>query len=118
MKGTLTKICRARLLASFILIVCITMTSSKTRDITELRNKVSKNKVNSRGNLWATGHFMGKKSVVDRSFMESTSEGTLTEVRSGGHRQEDLQAALIQVLQTVEQTQRKRVLEIGGRDRA
>uniref|UniRef100_A0A3Q3JHI2 Neuromedin Bb n=1 Tax=Monopterus albus TaxID=43700 RepID=A0A3Q3JHI2_MONAL len=89
----------SRLLASFILIVCITMTSSKTRDITELRNKVSKNKVNSRGNLWATGHFMGKKSVVDRSFMESTSEGTLTEVRSGGHRQEDLQAALIQVLQ-------------------
>ncbi|KAL6468465.1 hypothetical protein MHYP_G00219890 [Metynnis hypsauchen] len=34
-------------------------------DLTELRNKVAKIKVNPRGNLWATGHFMGKKSVAD-----------------------------------------------------
>lgn len=31
------------------------MTSSMTLDLTELRNKISKIKVNPRGNLWATG---------------------------------------------------------------
>lgn len=31
------------------------MTASMTLDLTELRNKVSKIKVNPRGNLWATG---------------------------------------------------------------
>ncbi|XP_051551998.1 neuromedin-B-like [Myxocyprinus asiaticus] len=43
----------------------ISITSSVSLDLTELRNKVAKIKVNPRGNLWATGHFMGKKSVVD-----------------------------------------------------
>lgn len=55
MKGSLTKICRGGFLCSFILLAYITMTSSMTLDLTELRNKVSKIKVNPRGNLWATG---------------------------------------------------------------
>lgn len=55
MKGTLTKICRAGFLFSFILMSYIAMTSSMTLDLTELRNKISKIKVNPRGNLWATG---------------------------------------------------------------
>ncbi|XP_076880296.1 neuromedin Bb [Brachyhypopomus gauderio] len=46
----------------------ISITSSVSLDLTELRNKVAKIKVNPRGNLWATGHFMGKKSVVDSAF--------------------------------------------------
>ncbi|KAA8590118.1 hypothetical protein FQN60_014052 [Etheostoma spectabile] len=74
MKGTLTKICRAGFVFSIILISYIAMTSSMTLDLTELRNKISKIKVNPRGNLWATGHFMGKKSVVDSSFMKSAFE--------------------------------------------
>uniref|UniRef100_A0A671XJZ8 Neuromedin Ba n=1 Tax=Sparus aurata TaxID=8175 RepID=A0A671XJZ8_SPAAU len=64
----------AGLLSSFIFISYIAVTSSMTLDLTELRNKISKIKVNPRGNLWATGHFMGKKSVVDSSFMESAFE--------------------------------------------
>ncbi|KAK6294331.1 hypothetical protein J4Q44_G00351610 [Coregonus suidteri] len=40
-------------------------------DLTELGNKVAKIKVNQRGNLWATGHFMGKKSVMDSPLLQS-----------------------------------------------
>uniref|UniRef100_A0A4W6CG03 Neuromedin Bb n=1 Tax=Lates calcarifer TaxID=8187 RepID=A0A4W6CG03_LATCA len=106
---TLTKICRAGLLSSFILILYIAMASSMTLDLTELRNKVSKIKVNPRGNLWATGHFMGKKSVVDSSFMESAFEdvNVPTEVRV-----EDLQALLIQMLKTAQQTQHEQTLDM------
>ncbi|XP_072348710.1 neuromedin Ba [Scyliorhinus torazame] len=43
----------------------LSVTTSVSLDLTELRNKVSKIKVNPRGNLWATGHFMGKKSLFD-----------------------------------------------------
>ncbi|KAA0723294.1 Neuromedin-B Neuromedin-B-32 [Triplophysa tibetana] len=50
----------------------VSVSSSVSLDLTELRNKVAKIKVNPRGNLWATGnamctlgHFMGKKSVKD-----------------------------------------------------
>lgn len=55
MKGTLTKSCRGGFLSSFILISYIVMTASITLDLTELRNRVSKLKVNPKGNLWATG---------------------------------------------------------------
>uniref|UniRef100_A0AAV2LUS1 Neuromedin B n=1 Tax=Knipowitschia caucasica TaxID=637954 RepID=A0AAV2LUS1_KNICA len=47
-------------------------TAAVSFDLTELRNKVAKIKVNPRGNLWATGHFMGKKSVVDAPLMPSS----------------------------------------------
>uniref|UniRef100_A0A8C9Y9Q7 Neuromedin B n=1 Tax=Sander lucioperca TaxID=283035 RepID=A0A8C9Y9Q7_SANLU len=104
MKGTLTKICRAGFLFSFILMSYIAMTSSMTLDLTELRNKISKIKVNPRGNLWATGHFMGKKSVVDSSFMKSAFEdaNVPSEVRAVSplYRGEDLQALLSQMLKT------------------
>ncbi|KAK2842262.1 hypothetical protein Q5P01_012462 [Channa striata] len=104
MKGTLTNICRAGLLSSFILVAYVATTSSMTLDLTELRNKVAKIKVNPRGNLWATGHFMGKKSVVDSSFMESAYEDVNVPpgVRAGGpvYRVGDLQALLIQMLKT------------------
>ncbi|XP_062277489.1 neuromedin Ba [Scomber scombrus] len=121
MRGTLTKICRAGFL-SFILISYIAITSSMTLDLTELRNKVSKIKVNPRGNLWATGHFMGKKSVVDSSFMESAFEdlNVPTEVRavSPAYRVKDLQSLLIQMLKTTQQAQRKQTLDIGEVDPA
>ncbi|KAI3371320.1 hypothetical protein L3Q82_023935 [Scortum barcoo] len=117
MKGTLTKICRAGFLSSFILVSYIAMTSSMTFDLTELRNKVSKIKVNPRGNLWATGHFMGKKSVVDNSFMESAFEDEVN-VPTGGraarpsYRVEDLQDLLIEMLKTARQAHRKQAADI------
>uniref|UniRef100_A0A3Q3LU13 Neuromedin Ba n=1 Tax=Mastacembelus armatus TaxID=205130 RepID=A0A3Q3LU13_9TELE len=106
----------AGLLSSFILIAYIAMTSSMTLDLTELRNKVSKIKMNPRGNLWATGHFMGKKSVVDSSFMESAFQDvnipTETRAVRPVQRVEDLQALLIHMLKTAQQIKRKQALEM------
>ncbi|XP_041652516.1 neuromedin Ba [Cheilinus undulatus] len=120
MTGTLATICRARLLSSFILISYMAMASSMTLDLTELRNKVSKIKVNPRGNLWATGHFMGKKSVVDSSLMESSFEDVKvpTEDESPLYGAEDQQALLIQMLKTAQVPQQKQALDINGRDAA
>uniref|UniRef100_A0A3Q2VZA6 Bombesin-like n=2 Tax=Haplochromini TaxID=319058 RepID=A0A3Q2VZA6_HAPBU len=101
--------CRGGLLSSFILISYIALTTSMTLDLTELRNKVSKLKVNPRGNLWATGHFMGKKSIVDSSFVNSAFEN-IKDTAEGRdvrplHGVEDLQALLIHILKTAQQTQ-------------
>uniref|UniRef100_A0A665VD44 Neuromedin Bb n=1 Tax=Echeneis naucrates TaxID=173247 RepID=A0A665VD44_ECHNA len=98
----------AGLLSSFILISYFAMTSSMMLDLTELKNKVSKLKVNPRGNLWATGHFMGKKSVVDGSFLESAFEDVPAEVRVLGAwsgRVDDL-------LKAGRQTQHKQLVDI------
>uniref|UniRef100_A0A8C6WNF4 Neuromedin B n=1 Tax=Neogobius melanostomus TaxID=47308 RepID=A0A8C6WNF4_9GOBI len=99
-------------LYSFIL---FSFTSSMTLDLTELRNKVSKIKVNPRGNLWATGHFMGKKSVVDSSSMESSLEdhgqaenGAISSV----HSHKDVQTVLLQLLNTPRYAQHRRSLQM------
>lgn len=59
---------------------------------------------------------MGKKSVVDSSFMESAFEdvNVPTEVRAVGplYRVEDLQALLIQMLKSAQQTQRKQASDM------
>ena len=56
---------------------------------------------------------MGKKSVVDSSFMESAFEDAPTEVRavSPVYRVKDLQTLLIQMLKTTQQAQRKQTLD-------
>ncbi|NWI98426.1 NMB protein, partial [Crypturellus undulatus] len=43
-------------------------------DFAEHRSQAAKIKVNPRGNLWATGHFMGKKSVSSLPHLESSDE--------------------------------------------
>ncbi|XP_009462321.1 PREDICTED: neuromedin-B [Nipponia nippon] len=43
-------------------------------DFAEHRSQAAKIKVNPRGNLWATGHFMGKKSVTGSPHLESPEE--------------------------------------------
>uniref|UniRef100_A0A3P8VXS2 Neuromedin B n=1 Tax=Cynoglossus semilaevis TaxID=244447 RepID=A0A3P8VXS2_CYNSE len=50
---------------SLLLISLLSLHDAVRLDLTELRNKVAKIKVNPRGSLWATGHFMGKKSLMD-----------------------------------------------------
>nr|XP_014343687.1 PREDICTED: neuromedin-B [Latimeria chalumnae] len=62
---TANRICQLRFLTYLFLFSYISVIASVSVDLTELRNKVAKIKVNPRGNLWATGHFMGKKSVLD-----------------------------------------------------
>ncbi|KTF94369.1 hypothetical protein cypCar_00037052, partial [Cyprinus carpio] len=62
--------CKYRLFA-FIMIFNISLSTAVSLDLTELQNKVSKIKVHPRGNLWATGHFMGKKSISSSQFQDS-----------------------------------------------
>lgn len=50
--------CKYRLLFAFIMLFNISLSTSVSLDLTELRNKVSKIKVHPRGNLWATGIYI------------------------------------------------------------
>ncbi|NXV06092.1 NMB protein, partial [Cettia cetti] len=43
-------------------------------DFAEHRSQAAKIKVNPRGNLWATGHFMGKKSVTGSPHLDAPEE--------------------------------------------
>nr|XP_020445667.1 neuromedin-B-like [Monopterus albus] len=66
MRGfTLNHVCQCGFFSCLVLFSFMSFTAAVRVDLTELRNKVAKIKVNPRGNLWATGHFMGKKSVMD-----------------------------------------------------
>ncbi|XP_059361833.1 neuromedin-B-like [Carassius carassius] len=62
--------CKYRLFA-FIMLFNISLSTAVSLDLTELRNNVSKIKVHPRGNLWATGHFMGKKNISSSQFQDS-----------------------------------------------
>ncbi|XP_056622413.1 neuromedin Ba [Triplophysa dalaica] len=64
--------CKYRLLFAFIMLSNVSLSTSVSLDLTELRNKVSKIKVHPRGNLWATGHFMGKKSISNSQLQETS----------------------------------------------
>ncbi|XP_028820985.1 neuromedin-B-like [Denticeps clupeoides] len=83
MKSTsrVRSVAQRSLLSGLLLIcVCASFAAAVSVDLTELRNKVAKIKVNPRGNLWATGHFMGKKSVREREVLpEQTEPGDLIE---------------------------------------
>ncbi|XP_022064514.1 neuromedin Bb [Acanthochromis polyacanthus] len=75
MRGfTLNNVCQWGLFTYLVLFSVMTFTSAVSFDLTELRNKVAKIKVNPRGNLWATGHFMGKKSVMDTPLLPSAED--------------------------------------------
>ncbi|XP_017274175.1 neuromedin Bb [Kryptolebias marmoratus] len=70
----LRHVCHCGLFTSLVLFSFMSLTAAVSFDLTELRNKVAKIKVNPRGNLWATGHFMGKKSVMDAPLLPSAED--------------------------------------------
>ncbi|KAG7271504.1 hypothetical protein CRUP_005125 [Coryphaenoides rupestris] len=76
---TLGTICHGGLLTYLVMFSVLSLTTAAMSfDLTELRNKVAKIKVNPRGNLWATGHFMGKKSVMENPLLSSAEgQGTV-----------------------------------------
>ncbi|KAM4744473.1 neuromedin Bb [Anableps anableps] len=75
MRGlTLTNVCHCGFFTYLVLFSFMSLSAGVSFDLTELRNKVAKIKVNPRGNLWATGHFMGKKSVMDTPLLPSPEE--------------------------------------------
>ncbi|KTF82974.1 hypothetical protein cypCar_00026711 [Cyprinus carpio] len=106
--------CRYRLFA-FIMLFNVSLSAAVSLDLTELRNKVSKIKVHPRGNLWATGHFMGKKSISNSQFQDSpfSSNPPRNTLRESGSAedlrelitQEVLRAALQAQLQELKRTQ-------------
>ncbi|XP_019722109.1 neuromedin Bb isoform X2 [Hippocampus comes] len=88
MKGLTVNLCWCGFLTSLVVLSLASVSTAVSFDLTELRNKVSKIKVNPRGNLWATGHFMGKKSVMETPLLSSTEAqgvGALEISRTQGH---------------------------------
>uniref|UniRef100_A0A674E695 Neuromedin Bb n=1 Tax=Salmo trutta TaxID=8032 RepID=A0A674E695_SALTR len=71
MSAFFLNVCQLGFFTYLVLFSYISVTTSVSFDLTELGNKVAKIKVNQRGNLWATGHFMGKKSVMDSPLRQS-----------------------------------------------
>ncbi|KAM7015441.1 neuromedin Bb [Tautogolabrus adspersus] len=72
MRGfTLNNVCQCGFFTFLVFFSFVSFNAAVSFDLTELRNKVAKIKVNPRGNLWATGHFMGKKSVMDAPLLPS-----------------------------------------------
>lgn len=116
--------CKYRLLFAFIMLFNISLSTSVSLDLTELRNKVSKIKVHPRGNLWATGifcivilvmqlklrlnqfpsiilcllpgHFMGKKSISNSQLQDSPFSSKLYRDTMG--ESEDLRELVTQEL--------------------
>ncbi|KAK1160744.1 bombesin-like [Acipenser oxyrinchus oxyrinchus] len=79
---TVHQICQLGFLTYLFLFSYISVTTSVSLDLTELRNKVAKINVNQRGNLWATGHFMGKKSVLDSPVFDSPDQQSVNSLRA------------------------------------
>ncbi|XP_034437487.1 neuromedin Bb [Hippoglossus hippoglossus] len=112
MRGfTLNNVCQCGLFTYLVLFSFMSLTAAVSFDLTELRNKVAKIKVNPRGNLWATGHFMGKKSVMDAPLMPSAEGQDALEVSFPGEQsaiEELFQEFLRVALQTQVDTQESR----------
>ncbi|XP_068597978.1 neuromedin Bb [Brachionichthys hirsutus] len=93
---TLRNACHCGLLTAFVFLSFLPFTAAVSFDLTELRNKVAKIKLNPRGNLWATGHLMGKKSVMDDPLLPSAEgqDGDALEVNAPSE-----QSALVELIQ-------------------
>ncbi|XP_072476091.1 neuromedin-B [Notamacropus eugenii] len=67
-----------RLLSCLVFLAFLSSTSTLSLDFVEHRNKAAKIKIHPRGNLWATGHFMGKKSVEPLAFSSPGKASRIT----------------------------------------
>ncbi|XP_059358938.1 neuromedin-B-like [Carassius carassius] len=74
----------------------ISIASSVSLDLPQLRNKVARIKVNPRGSLWATGHFMGKKSVVDSERLLTEDDSTMKAVEAALNPQQEMLRIVLQ----------------------
>nr|XP_055030741.1 neuromedin Ba isoform X1 [Misgurnus anguillicaudatus] len=88
--------CKYSLLFVFIMLFNISISTSVSLDLTELRNKVSKIKVHPRGNLWATGHFMGKKSISNSQLLDNLGSKRFNVEQSVSSETEDLRELISQ----------------------
>ncbi|XP_077477440.1 neuromedin Bb [Stigmatopora argus] len=74
---TVNDMCRCGFLTYLAIFSLASVCTAVSFDLTQLRNKVDKIHVYPRGNLWATGHFMGKKSVMETPLLSSTEDQEL-----------------------------------------
>ncbi|XP_055030742.2 neuromedin Ba isoform X2 [Misgurnus anguillicaudatus] len=88
--------CKYSLLFVFIMLFNISISTSVSLDLTELRNKVSKIKVHPRGNLWATGHFMGKKSISNSQLLDNLGSKRFNVEQAVSSETEDLRELISQ----------------------
>ncbi|XP_056464495.1 neuromedin Bb [Gadus chalcogrammus] len=103
---TLSNVCHGALLTYLVFFSVLSLTTAVSFDLTELRNKVAKIKVNPRGNLWATGHFMGKKSVMDKPLLSpADGQGVDALQVALGPEQDDLGNIFQEVLRVALQAQ-------------
>ncbi|XP_075753580.1 neuromedin-B [Pelodiscus sinensis] len=63
-----------RLLGCLLLLACLPAAPAARPDLAEPRSRAPRIKVHPRGNLWATGHFMGKKSIATSPLLESPGD--------------------------------------------
>ncbi|XP_077374805.1 neuromedin Bb [Festucalex cinctus] len=66
------RVCWCCFLTYLVFFSLASVSTAVSFDLTELRDKVAKIKVNPPGNLWARGHLMGKKSVMESPLLSST----------------------------------------------
>ncbi|XP_039540226.1 neuromedin Ba [Pimephales promelas] len=112
--------CKYSLLFALIMLFNISLSTSVSFDLTELRNKVSKIKVHPRGNLWATGHFMGKKSISNSQPQDSPFSSKLLRNTVGEESEssEDLREMISQELLKVAQLEQpKGTRDVYNQDR-
>ncbi|XP_074863234.1 neuromedin-B [Carettochelys insculpta] len=62
-----------RLLRCLLLLLACLAAAARP-DLAPPRSRAARIKVNPRGNLWATGHFMGKKSIAASPLLESPGD--------------------------------------------
>ncbi|XP_062860640.1 neuromedin Ba isoform X1 [Trichomycterus rosablanca] len=98
-------------LVSLVLLSYVPTSMSVSLDVSDLRNKVSKIKVNPRRSLWATGHFMGKKSMSNGAVGDLHSRMKHAEPQVGNMDKLITHAALQVALQALlEDTQDSKIL--------
>ncbi|XP_075902897.1 neuromedin Bb [Nelusetta ayraudi] len=94
----LNNVCQCGLFTLLLVFSFMPLTTAVSFDLTELRNKVAKIKVNPRGNLWATGHFMGKKSLMDGPLLPTAERQGLDELEVSMPAKQSALAELFQEL--------------------
>ncbi|XP_053897091.1 neuromedin-B isoform X1 [Malaclemys terrapin pileata] len=70
----------SRLLGCLLLFSFFSAAPAGRADFAEPRGRTARIKVNPRGSLWATGHFMGKKSIAASPLLESPEDAAANSI--------------------------------------
>ncbi|CAM5144385.1 unnamed protein product [Eretmochelys imbricata] len=79
-RGAMGALPASRLLGCLLLLSFLSAAPADRPDFAEPRDRAARIKVNPRGNLWATGHFMGKKSIAASLLLESPGDAVANSI--------------------------------------